>query len=76
MIDHEIIHEIGIQVITTNKELILNLLIEIIIATLIPNTNIESTHQNINDKLIRYKQLKKQLHTPLVSIIQKVLNYK
>ena len=75
IIDHEIIHKIGIQVITTNKEIILNLLIEIIIATPIPNTYIEATHRNINDKLIRYKQLKKQLQTPLVSMIQKVLNY-
>ena len=75
IIDHEIIHEIGIHVITINKETILNLLIEIIIAIPIPNTNIEATHRNIKDKLIRYKQLKKQFQTPLVSMIQKVLNY-
>ena len=56
-------HKIGIQTITINKEIILNLLKEKIIATPIPNPNIEATHQNIKDKLIRYKQLKKQLQT-------------
>ena len=40
--DHEIIHKIGIQTITINKEIILNLIIEIIIATPISNTNIEA----------------------------------
>ena len=63
-IDHEIIHKKGIQIITINKEIILNLLIGIIIVILIPNTSIEATHQNIKDKLIKDKQLKKQLQTP------------
>ena len=40
IIDHEIFHKIGIQTITINKEIILNLITEIIIATPIPNTNI------------------------------------
>ena len=64
IIDHEKIHKIGFQTITINKEIIHNHLIEIIIATPIPNTNIEATHRNIKDKLIRYKQMKKQLQTP------------
>ena len=75
IIYHEIIHKIGIQTITTNKGIILNLLIEIIIATPIPNTNIEATHRNIKDKIIKYRQLKKPFQTPLVSMIQKVQNY-
>ena len=61
ILDHEIIHKIGIQTITISKGIILNLLIEMIIATPILNTIIEATHRNIKDKLIRYKQLKKQL---------------
>ena len=75
LIDHETIHKIGTPIITINDEIILNLLIETIIATPIPNTSIEVTHRNVNDKLIRYKQLKKQLQIPLVSTIQKVPNY-
>ena len=62
--NHEIFHKIGIQTITISKGIILNLLIEIIIATPIVNTNIEATHRNSKDKLTRYKQLKKQLQTP------------
>ena len=73
--DHEKFHKIGVQTITISKGIILNLLIEVIIATTILNTNIEATHRNIKDKLIRYKQKKKQLQTPLVSMIQKVQNY-
>ena len=75
IIDHKIIHKRGIQNIAINKEIIHSLIIEIIIATPIPNTNKEVTHRNIKDKLIRYRQLNKQLQTPLVSMIQKVLNY-
>ena len=55
--DHEIIHKIGIQTITISKGIILNLLIELIIAP-IPKTDIEAIHQNTKDKLIKYKQLK------------------
>ena len=55
IIDHEINLKIGIQIITINKEIILILLIETIIAIPIPNTNIEATQRNIKDKLIRYK---------------------
>ena len=64
IIDHEIIHKIEIQTITISKRIILNLLIGIILATPIPNTNIEALHRNIRDKLIRYKQLKKQTRPP------------
>ena len=64
IIDHEIIHKIGIQTITINKGIILNLLIEIIIATPIPNTNIEATHRNVKDKIIKWRQLKKPFQTP------------
>ena len=59
IIGNETTHKIGIPIITI-EETILNPLIETTIVTLIPNTNIEVTHRNISDKLIRYKQLKKQ----------------
>ena len=62
-IGHETTHKIGIPTIII-KETILNPLIETTIVTLIPNTNTELLRQNISDKLIRYKQLKKQLQTP------------
>ena len=74
IIGHETTHKIGIPTITI-EEIILNPLIETTIVTLIPNTNIEVTRQNISDKLIRYKQLKKQLQIPLVLTTQKVPNY-
>ena len=73
IIGQETTHKVGIPTITI-KEIILNPLIEIIV-TLIPNTDIEVTHQNISDKLIRYKQLKKQLQIPLVLTTQKIPNY-
>ena len=71
IIEHETTHKIGTPV-TTIERIILNPLIETIIATPIPNTNIEVTHRNIKDKIIRYKQLKKQLQIPLVLTIQQV----
>ena len=74
IIGHETTHKIKIPTITI-EEIILNPLIETTIVTLIPNTNIEVTHRNISDKLIRYKQLKKQLQIPLVLTTQKVPNY-
>ena len=49
-VDHEIIHNIGIQTITIDREIILNHLIEIIHVTQILKTNIEAIHQNIKDK--------------------------
>ena len=74
MIGHETTHKIEIPI-KTIEGIILNHLIETIVATLIPNTNREVTHRNISDKLIRYKQLKKQLQIPLVLTTQKVPNY-
>ena len=61
-IDHEIIHRIGTQTITISKGIILNPLIEIIIRCR-SNTGVEAIHRNIKDKLIKYKQLKKQIQT-------------
>ena len=49
-IDHKIIHKIGIQFITIDKEIILNHLIEIIHVTQFLKTNIEAIHQKIKDK--------------------------
>ena len=74
IIGHETTHQIGIPNITI-EEIILNPLIETIIVTLIPNTNIEKTHRNTSDKLIRYKQLKKQFQIPLVLTTQRVPKY-
>ena len=74
IIGHETTQKIGIPT-TTTEEIILNPLFETTIVTPIPNTNIEVTHQNISDKLIRHKQLKKQLQIPLVLTTQKVPNY-
>ena len=74
IIGHKTTHKIGIPT-TTLDEIILNPLIETTIVTLSPNTNIELTHQNISDKLIRYKQLNKQLQIPLVLTTRKIPNY-
>ena len=74
IIGHETTHKIGIPI-TTIEEIILNPLIETTIVNLIPNTNIEVTHRNISYKLIRYKQLKKQLQVLLVLTTQKKPNY-
>ena len=67
-------NNIGIPTITI-EEIILNPLIETTIVTPITNTNIEVTHQNISDKLTRYKHLKKQLQIPLVLTTPKIPNY-
>ena len=74
IIGQETTHKIGIPTITI-EEIVLNPLIETTIVTPIPKTNIEVTQQNISDKLIRFKQLKKQLQIPLVLTTQKVPNY-
>ena len=74
IICHETTHKIGIPIITIEK-IILNPLLETTIVTLIPNRNTGVTHRNISDKLIWYKQLKKQLQIPLVLTTQKVPNY-
>ena len=73
-IDQETFHKIEIHFITINKEIIPNLLIGILTVTPIPNTDIEAIHRSIKE-LFKYTQLKKQFQTPLVSMIQKVLNY-
>ena len=49
-IDQEIIHKLGIQAITIDKETTLNHLIEITHVIQIPKTHIEVIHQNIRDK--------------------------
>ena len=74
IIGHETTRKVGIPIVTI-EGIILNPPKETIIATLIPNTNIEVTDRNISDKLIRYKQLKKQLQIPLVLTTQKVPKY-
>ena len=57
--DQEIIHKIETQVTTIDIEIIPNHLIGIIIVTPILIIDIEVTHQNIKDKLTKYKQMKK-----------------
>ena len=74
-IDHEIIHKIGTQTITIDKEITLNHLIEIIHVIKILKNNREAIHQNIKDKYIKYKQLKKLIQTVLVLTTRKILNY-
>ena len=73
--DQETIHKIKTQAITKDKEIIPNLLTGIITAIDIHNIDKEVTHQSIKDKLTKYKQLKKQLQTHLVSMIQETPNY-
>ena len=73
--DHEITRKIEIQTITIDKEIILNHLIGILPVTPLLRTKLEVIHQNIKSIIIKYKQLKKQIQTPLVSIVQKKLNY-
>ena len=70
--DQELIHEIGTLVIT---EIIPSHLIGILTVTPIVNIDIELTQQSFKDKSIKYKQTKKQLQTPQVLIIPKIMNY-
>ena len=72
--NHAIIHTIEIQIITIDKETTLNHHIGTthVIQTL--NKNIEVLHQNIKNKWIKYKQLKKFNPTLLLLIIQKAQN--
>ena len=72
----ETIHKIETQAITIDKEIIPNLLTGIITAIQIHNIDIEVTYQSIKDNLTKYKQLKNQLQTQLVSLIQETPNYK
>ena len=62
--DHEVIHKIETQVTIIDTEIIPSHHIGIITVIPILNIDIEVTHQNINDTLIKYKQMKKQLQTP------------
>ena len=55
----ERVHKIETQVTTIDIEIIPNHLIGIIIVTPILNIDIEVTHQNIKDKLTKYKKMKK-----------------
>ena len=70
--NHAIIQKTEIQIITIDKETTLNHHIEITHVIQILSKNIEVIHQNIKDKSIKYKQLKKSNQIPLVLIIQKV----
>ena len=63
-IDHAIIHKTEIQIIPLDKETTLNHHIEITHVIQILSKNIEVIHQNIKDKSIKYKQLKKPKQTP------------
>ena len=75
-IDQEITHKTEIQVTTIDIEIFPNHLIGIIIVITTLSIDIEAIHQNTKDKLIKYKQMKKQLQAPQVSITQKISNYK
>ena len=57
----ETIHQIETQTIMIYKEIIPNPLKGIITVTPILKTDIEAIHRSIEDKLTKYKQLKKQL---------------
>ena len=73
--DHETIHKIDIQVIIIDTEIIPSHHIGIITVTLILNIDTEVAHQNIEDTLIKCKQMKKQLQTLQVLMTQEVTKY-
>ena len=73
--DHKIIHKIETQVTIIDTEIIPSHHIGIITVIPVLNIDIEITHQNIKDTLIKYKQMKKQLQTPQVLMTQEVMNY-
>ena len=73
--DHKTIHKIETQVTIIDTEIIPSHHTGIIIATLILNIDTEVAHQNIDDTLIKCKQMKKQLQTPQVLMTQEVTNY-
>ena len=74
-INHELIHKLEIQAITIDTEIIPYLPIGIIAVTPILDIDPEVTHQSIKDKAIKFKQTKKQLKTPQVSITQTITHY-
>ena len=71
--DHKIIHKTETQVTIIDIEIIPSHHIGIITVIPILNIDIEVTHQNIKDILIKHKQMKKQLQTPQVLMTQEVL---
>ena len=73
--DHEIIHKIETQVKIVDIEIIPSLHIGIITVILILNIDTEVTNQNIQDTIIKCKQMKKQLQTPQVLMTREVNNY-
>ena len=73
-IDHAKIHRTDYQVITADKETTLNRHIGITQVIKIHNKIIEVLHPNIKSKSIKYKQVKKLNHNPLVLIILKAQN--
>ena len=74
-IDHRIIHKIETQVTIIDTEIIPSHHIGIITVTLILNIDTEVAHQNIEDTLIKCKQMKKQLQTLQVLMTQEVTKY-
>ena len=73
--DYETIHEMETQVIIIDTEIFPSHLIGILTVTLILKIDTEVTHQSINDKSIKYKQMNKYLQTPQVLITRKIMNY-
>ena len=73
--DHEIIYKIETQFTIIDTEIIPSHHIGIITVIPILNIDTEVTHQNIKDRLIKCKQMKKQLQTPQVLMTQEVMNY-
>ena len=74
-IDHKKIHKIETQVTIIDTEIIPSHHIGIITVTLILNIDTEVAHQNIEDTLIKCKQMKKQLETLQVLMTQEVTKY-
>ena len=73
--DHEIIHKTETRVTTIDTETIPSHPIGIITVTPVLNIDTEVTYQSIKDTSIKNKQMKKQLQTPQMLIIQKIMNY-
>ena len=73
--NHKIIHKIETQVTIIDTEMIPGHHTIIIFVILILNIDTEVAHQNINDTLIKCRQMKKQLQTPQVLMTQEITNY-
>ena len=74
-INHKIIHKIETQLTKIDTEIIPSHHIGIITVIPILNIDTEVAHQNIEDTLIKCKQMKKQLQTLQVLMAQEVTNY-